>query len=151
MKNFCPQCGEKLFTEKEMNHISMIQSRVIKQDFVSDLEEQEIYDLSLFVYNEIIGGYGRIIIDEELKKIINSARAKEEGLDTAISGAEESSEVDLKKLKAQIREEEAARVALESRQQEGSEDVDDRVTRLKKIHKSNPIKAKNPSVRRVES
>ena len=151
MKNFCPQCGEKLFTDKEMNHISMIQSRVIKQDFAADADEQAIHDIALFIYNEVSSGYGRILIDEELKTIMNSARVPK-GEDSSDDGTDESDfEIDLKKVKAQVREEEAARVALKSREAAGTEDGDDKVARLKRIHKNNPIKAKNPIVRRLDS
>ena len=41
MKNFCPKCGQKIFTEKEMNHISMIQSRIISQEFAAELDRSQ--------------------------------------------------------------------------------------------------------------
>lgn len=152
MKNFCPQCGEKLFTDKEMNHISMIQNRVSNQDFSRDMDEQLLYDISLFLYNEFIGGYGRILIDEEIKKLnlVKNESSNEEE-DTSDSIEESSYQEELDKVKAQIREEEAARVALDSREKDVDEDVDDKVSRLKKIHKNNPLKSKNPVVRRLDS
>lgn len=153
MKNFCPQCGEKLLTDKEVNHISRIQSRVLKQEFSSELDEQEVYDISLFIYNEITSGYGRILIDDEIKQILTEAKseADSETPSSDEKAPEEEGGKSIEKLKAQIREEEAARVALERRQEVAGEDVDDKVDRLKRIHKSNPIKQKNPVVRRLDS
>jgi predicted nucleic acid-binding Zn-ribbon protein len=148
MKNFCPQCGQKLFTEKEMNHISMIQSRVVKQDFSRDMDDEIVYDVALFIYNEVTSGYGRVLLDEEIKRLLSAK--KESDSDVEVDVEDIPVAKDLEKVKAQIREEEAARVALESRAASADEDVDDRVQRLKRLHKNNPIKSKNPVVRRIE-
>lgn len=149
MKNFCPQCGQKLFTEKEMNHISMIQSRVVKQEFSNSLDEQVVYDIALFIYNEVTSGYGRVLLDEEIKRLVSAKKEKGEDIDVEVEDTPIAK--DIEKVKAQIREEEAARVALDRRAAADGEDVDDKVERLKRIHKSNPIKQKNPIVRRIDS
>jgi len=74
MKNFCPQCGNKLFSEREMNHLATIQNRVSGQDFAKKFTEQQVHDISLFLYNEISSGYGRVIIDEYLKEILKNKK-----------------------------------------------------------------------------
>lgn len=152
MKNFCPQCGEKLFTDREINHISLIQNRVLQQKFSSAMDEQTAYDVALFVYNEIIGGYGRIILDEEIKAILEKRKQAVNNESSTEEDVEfEKIDEDLEKIKAQIREEEAARVALESRASVEDEDLEERVQRLKNLYKRNPIKNKPPVVRRIDS
>lgn len=148
MKNFCPQCGEKLFTEKEMNHISMIQSRVVKQDFSRNMDDEIVYDVALFIYNEVTSGYGRVLLDEEIKRLVSARKETDE--EASVEPEVIPVTKDIEKVKAQIREEEAARVALKSRMASADEDVDDKVERLKRLHKANPIKSKNPVVRRIE-
>jgi len=148
MKNFCPQCGEKLFTEKEMNHISMIQSRVVKQDFSRNMDDEIVYDVALFIYNEVTSGYGRVLLDEEIKRLVSARKETDE--EASVEPEVIPVTKDIEKVKAQIREEEAARVALKSRMASADEDLDDKVERLKRLHKANPIKSKNPVVRRIE-
>ena len=142
MKNFCPQCGEKLFSDKEMNHLSMIQSRVMKQEFSSDFDEDMAFDVTLFVYNEITNGYGRVILDDEVQTIIKS--------DTEVNPGSKDSHVDEKEIQKQIRAEEAARVQSESIVNRATiEDEDDKVKRLKSISKIHNANLKGPSVRRL--
>jgi predicted nucleic acid-binding Zn-ribbon protein len=155
MKNFCPQCGNKLFSDKEINHISMIQSRVLTQPFSHDLSEQTIYDISLFLYNEILNGYGRVILDEEIKNIVSKTKEslKSGSGDTMVESIEEIEfEEDIEKVKEKIREEEAARVASDHvALRAADEDAEAKVNRLKQVHQSYSIKAKNPVVRRIDS
>lgn len=143
MKNFCPQCGEKLFTNDEMNHISMIQSRVLNQGFSDELEEEVVYDVALFVYNEITNGYGRVLLDKQLEGMV-------------VKGDEDKPEeqkdvkVDEEEILKQIRAEEAARVQSESIvARVAGEDEDDKVKRLKELAKQHTSNKKGPSVRRI--
>lgn len=181
MKNFCPQCGNKLFSEREMNHLATIQNRVGAQEFSKKLTEQQIYDISLFLYNEISNGYGRVIIDEYLKELMKNKKLKatvetvgvgeplpDRPSDSADEESdneeyeEEDSEEDINLdeeldiVKTRIREEEAARVALGHGADRGlerglDEDQESKVNRLRELHKNSMLKPRNPVVRRIES
>lgn len=61
MKNECPACGEQLFSPEDMNHISMIQGKVLLESFSDKFNEAESYDISLFIFNEIKYGLGLVI------------------------------------------------------------------------------------------
>ena len=63
MKNMCPSCGSPLFTDSDMTHLSMLQNRISSQAFSKTMDKVQIYDLGLFIYNEIQK------LDEQLMKI----------------------------------------------------------------------------------
>ena len=69
MKNICPSCGGALFSTSDMNHISMMQNRISSQSFAHNLDEIQIFDVALFIYNEIQTGYGYAILEERIKNI----------------------------------------------------------------------------------
>lgn len=174
MKNFCPQCGNKIFTEEEMNNISMLQSRISSQRFSSAMTEEIIYDVALYIYNEFTNGYGRVLIEKEIKKLSLSGIVASDETATTLKpavvvgqpnedlfeedyseddypdyndGALSSLEEDEDFVKKSIREEEAARVL-----STGATDVDldEKVKRLKDLHKNTKLKVKNPMIRRIE-
>lgn len=58
MKNICPSCGAGLLSGEDSDAISVIQSRLLSQRFASSLTETIIYDLSLFIFNELKNGFG---------------------------------------------------------------------------------------------
>jgi hypothetical protein len=79
MKNMCPSCGSTLFTDEDMNHLSMLQNRISSQSFSRAMDKVQIYDLGLFIYNEFKSGYGRTIVDAEVKKFATIASGDNEG------------------------------------------------------------------------
>jgi hypothetical protein len=79
MKNMCPSCGSPLFTDSDMTHLSMLQNRISSQAFSKTMDKVQIYDLGLFIYNEIQSGYGRTIVDAEVKKFATISSGDKEG------------------------------------------------------------------------
>jgi len=114
-----------------MNHLSMLQNRIMSQSFAESFEQTETFDLALFIYNEILSGYGRTVLDEELKKLSNSA-SPALGTDVLSIQDEEPSD-----LADQVRREVAAEYKEQlpddsvTYSEEEDDDEEDRVERLK--------------------
>lgn len=64
MKNICPRCGFKLFTDNEMNDISLLRNRISRQSFAAEFTEELAFDFSLFVLDEIKNGLGQKYFQE---------------------------------------------------------------------------------------
>lgn len=64
MKNLCPSCGSGLFSNKDSSIINLIQSNLKSERFSSGLTETQIYDISLFFFNEIKNGFVRQIFSD---------------------------------------------------------------------------------------
>lgn len=148
MKNMCPACGNPLFSNSDMNHLSMMQNRLVNHSFADKLSETQIFDLALFIYNEIISGYGRTILDDEIKKLKNSSSAGE------AEGVESNHEATTPSLADQVRREieEELKGKIEvistSEYHEG-EDTDDKVSRLREQAKRLNKNKTGPRVSRV--
>lgn len=136
MKNQCPSCGGKLFTDKETASISHIQNLLHNQHFGSKLTEQLIYDLALFFHNELYHGFGKKILSELRSEA--SPSEPEEGGD------------DLKKIREEVRSSVLAEYseeddgASEDFEQPSLEDddlshLDPKVARLKRMANTHPI------------
>lgn len=179
MKNFCPQCGKKLLSDHDLNHISLIQSKVSIQPFAQECTETEMFDIALFFYREFTIGYGRILIDEEFKRLSKAKTVVSEGAE--FTEGEIDMEAVLENDKKSIIEEEVARVSL-SMQSDAEDDEDEneprsnyrdtsnldddlsesaisflqkedlrsKADRLRRVYQqSTTIKGKNPVVRRM--
>ena len=64
MNNVCPSCGGALFSNRDSNLINMVQSKLASERFSSKLTDELIYDISLFVFNELKHGIGRSLREE---------------------------------------------------------------------------------------
>lgn len=64
VQNKCPSCGNGLFSDNDMNLMSTIQSKLAGQRFASKLTTELIYDLSLFIFNEMKGDLGKMLPDQ---------------------------------------------------------------------------------------
>lgn len=72
MNNTCPSCGGALFSGKDNNIINMIQTKLSSERFASKLTEELIYDISLFIFNELKDGIGKslrqeLVIEEDIE------------------------------------------------------------------------------------
>lgn len=76
--NFCPQCGNKLFSDKEVEQLSVIQSKVSDQGFAASFSSEEIYNVSQFIFGLMTSTFGIHLIGE-YKQAIDQAR-EEAGL-----------------------------------------------------------------------
>jgi len=148
MKNVCPSCGSPLFTQKDNNLIATIQSRVASHRFSDSMNEEQIYDVSLFVFNEIKNGVGAIVLQDMIsaQKKSSSASAGSESVDTE--------DIALEDIKKEIEEEYLSELMdeneylpeddeediRESAFGNSDYDIDNKADRLKRIHQSRKIK-----------
>lgn len=146
MKNFCPACGSPLFSEQEQNDISTLQNRISIQNFSDKLSEVEVYDVALFVFNEIRNGLGQIYVQNQVRALAKakSVTSKEVESEESNKSVNEPNEVDEsvdfeEQLRQEIRQEVEEEIASEVQEitKGTSEDVDpdDKVSRLKALHK----------------
>jgi hypothetical protein len=131
MKNLCPSCGAALLSSKDSNTISTIQSRILSQRFASSLTESLVYDLSLFIFNELKGGFGKLAIE-----LTPRAKAQVEE-DDGIYHSEEDLDLDSirREVLAELSHSEGSDVSEDSEDSEESdEDVESKAERLKKLY-----------------
>lgn len=142
MKNTCPSCGAALLSGKDSNTISYIGSRISSQRFASSLTEAQIYDMSLFIFNELHDGFGKIVNDIKKKVVTTTEEFSDE-----ISHSEGESEFesdeseDLNSIRKQVAAEFAPDED-ELQEDERNEDALSKAERLKRLHQqrvsSNP-------------
>lgn len=149
-KNMCPSCGSPLMGDLHTRRMQNIKQKILEQDFGQKLDENTLFDLSLFILSEFF-------------------KSKPE----RIKIKDDSDEDDLKRIRKEVESDvsrELESISEESTYEEDSgddpsfneedwdgasmelpTDVDLKVQRLKNAYKSNKILAKNPgfSVRRV--
>jgi len=137
MKNICPSCGSGLFSNKDSSVISMIQSRLKSERFSSSLTENQIYDLSLFFFNEIKTGFVKQVFSDYNSKKISSDD------DSEVSHSEEGEADDIRK---EIEKEYSTQInnLLDEDGDIQTEDVESKASRLKKLYQ-NTVNS-NPSL-----
>lgn len=89
MQNTCPSCGAALFSSRDSNLITMLQGKISSERFSSSLTEELVYDVSLFIFNELKHGIGKSLIDEAL---VNQSSS--DGNEKEVQNSEESQFVD---------------------------------------------------------
>jgi predicted nucleic acid-binding Zn-ribbon protein len=167
MQNFCPKCGNKLFSQQEKNDISMICTRIHSKPFSKNMSEELVHDIGLFVYGEIIGGYGQVILDRKVQSL-NDKKSSETIASVPEEKISESVVIEVDKnsidYKTKIREEEKARVLhrheeVDDGSEEGDEefsdwadqeepDQDEKIRRLQELAKRVNI-SKNKPIKRL--
>jgi hypothetical protein len=162
MRNMCPSCGAALFSDEDANHLAMMQNRIKGQSFSKEFDDVQVFDLALFIYNEIKSGYGKVLLDEEVKKVTKKSRPDKEAdvpynhegeEDDADDINEEDVAVEVKKeVEAEIRQQlmKHMKEDLETTYEEEADfDEDDRVSRLKAQARKHNKDLQGASVRRV--
>jgi len=64
MQNSCPSCGSALFSNKDSHLIDIIQGKITSETFAQNFNEVTVYDVSLFIFNELKYGIGKQLRDE---------------------------------------------------------------------------------------
>lgn len=160
MKNSCPACGNDLFSPEDMNHISMIQSRVLLESFASKLDQADAYDVSLFIFNEMKYGLGGVIIGQPPESSSPKPIAPPAPIavqDSVVISTPEfpvsSQPFDPEDIRREI-EQELPEIStlpqVETPPIPTNEEPDDKVKRLKEVAKKNPFGNKRgPAVKRL--
>ena len=130
-QNFCPSCGASLLDNNELKSVSSITNKLVINNIASKLDDSEVFMLSLFIMENFV----KNTEDSSAKKEIKS---------------EDSAEFDVIENIEDIRGE-VEREALSSSQSEDfNEDLDQKIQRLKRVHKSSPtLKKTGASVKRL--
>ncbi len=148
MKNMCPACGSTLFSNREMTELSVMESKIMKQDFAKSMDEFAAYDISLFVMSEIQEAITKLATelaerkDKEIKDLL-----PEEEVETEIIS-------DKDKIREEIEKEFIPSISTSP----ASEEIyiekvtpDARVDKLKNIYDQHKMNKKiNPIVRRSD-
>jgi glucose-6-phosphate-specific signal transduction histidine kinase len=163
MKNLCPSCGGALFSTSDMNHIAMMQNRIGSQSFAKNLDEIQIFDLALFIYNEIQTGYGQAILEERIKNIKTSASTELDGTveskHQAVGTEESEPEIDVREIVKKEVEDEIREKIMENikavqedvvfHEDDEDDDEDYKIKRLKEQAAKHNKNVTGVSVRRV--
>ena len=132
-QNACPACGSALFSNKDSSLITMIQGKIQGEGFSRNFTEDMVYDVSLFVFNEIKYGLGKILRDEALNSSLTSEiEYSEEDLDDEEARIKREVEAEFSESLSQLTEDGDVQ----------DEEVFSKAERLKRLHeqrvKSNP-------------
>lgn len=149
MKNSCPSCGANLFTQEEMNDLSLLGDRVMNQDFGSEFDELKAFDAALFILNEIKNGVGQKYLQKIIKESSGEANSVSE------ETVEFSEDDDLAKIREEVEKEVLGESFSSSDEPDGSlkphvPSEESKVDRLKKIARQSGLKT-GARVRRVGS
>jgi hypothetical protein len=135
MKNVFPSCGAGLLSSKDSSIISTIQARVSSQRFSSGFTESQIYDISLFIFNELKDGFGKLALELAPRSKKRTINLDDEDLesDDILHSEDEGTEVD------DIRNEVLAELGGDfmDEDEEGEDEDEDlmsKADRLKKLH-----------------
>jgi hypothetical protein len=143
MKNICPSCGAGLLSSKDSNIISYIGSRIASQRFASSLTETQVYDISLFIFNELHDGFGKIVNEIRKKTVATTEEFGDEISHSEGEAEYESDESDdLSSIRKQVAAEFGSDEEDDSEESEMNEDALSKAERLKRLHQqrvsSNP-------------
>jgi len=134
MKNCCPSCGSALLGDLHSRRLDLMKQRILEQEFSQELNNELIFDLSLFIMSEFFP--------------VNTEATNEEEpipVDESLVAVEEFKEESYDNIREEIRNE--ALTDMEDALESADEDL--KVARLKRIAKESKVKNSGPTVRRV--
>ena len=134
MKNCCPSCGSALLGDLHSRRLNLMKQRILEQEFSQELNNELIFDLSLFIMSEFFP--------------VNTEATNEEEpipVDESLVAVEEFKEESYDNIREEIRSE--ALTDMEDALENADEDL--KVARLKRIAKESKVKNSGPTVRRV--
>ena len=134
MKNCCPSCGSALLGDLHSRRLDLMKQRILEQEFSQELNNELIFDLSLFIMSEFFP--------------VNTEATNEEEpipIDESLVAVEEFKEESYDNIREEIRSE--ALTDMEDALENADEDL--KVARLKRIAKESKVKNSGPTVRRV--
>lgn len=127
-QNFCPSCGSHLLENKELKDISSISNKLIINNIASKLDDGELFLLSLFIMENFT---------KNKESVVSEKRSDEDEMEV-IESLED------------IRQEIEREVLSSSKSEDIDEELEDKVERLKKIHKAAPsLDKRGAAVRRL--
>jgi len=126
MRNCCPSCGAALLGDVYMRRLELLKQRILEQEFSNGLNNDLIFDLSLFMLSEFFPSKPAV-------------EAGEESVEEPVV-MEAASEENYESIREEVRAEMLAQI--DNELEESSEDL--KVARLKRIAKD--AKGRTPGV-----
>lgn len=152
MKNVCPSCGSGLLSDKDSNIISVIQGKLSSQRFSSSLTETQVYDISMFFFNELKSGIGSLVSGSSglskrnRRAIAAPSESETESGDEFLSSEsedgedfEEDDDLDLSSIRREVESEFDDLSTFEEPTTVRSEDVLSKAERLKKLYEQRAL------------
>ena len=134
MRNCCPSCGAALLGDVYMRRLELLKQRILEQEFSNGLDNDLIFDLSLFMLSEFFPSKPVVKDVEEY--------AEESGEESAEEPVvmEAALEENYESIREEVRSEMLSQI--DNELEESSEDL--KVARLKRIAKE--TKGRTPGV-----
>jgi len=145
-KNMCPSCGSPLMGDLHTRRLQNIKQKILEQDFGQKLDNDVLFDLSLFILSEFFKSKPeRIKIKENTEE--DDLKAIREEVENEVVKELEGMHDDVNQAEGEIFNEDE----WDGASMDLPTDVDLKVQKLKNAYKNNKILTKNPgfSVRRV--
>jgi hypothetical protein len=152
IKNCCPSCGSALLGDLHMQRLRLLKSRILEQSFSQDLDEDLIFDITLFMLTEFFPSRTEEASSDDVQALPeedvsgpDEDSVSTEGLEEFTDAASRDGEGDYDSIRDEVRSE------ILSKMDEEVEDVDLdlKVARLKRIAKEKAVTGMGPTVRRV--
>jgi hypothetical protein len=124
MMNMCPACGKGLFSDQDMNLIQLLQNDLGGQPFSRNFTEEMIYDISLFIFNQLRHGIGKSVIEDEVERRLEDRKSDDSPTNQSDDGEPSMDD---------IRREVEAEFKEEIEEITEQEDVFSKVDRLKRL------------------
>jgi hypothetical protein len=148
MKNVCPSCGSGLLSDKDSSVMSVIQGKLTSQRFASSFTETQIYDISLFIFNELNSGLGGLVsgaktLSKNKRRAIAATTGEDSEDDFSSSedlDEDEGEDFDLSSIRKEVESEFSE--SLSSYEEDSSrddEDVSSKAERLKKLYEQRAL------------
>jgi len=137
VKNCCPCCGSALLGDLHTRRLGLMKQRILEQEFSQQLNNDLIFDISLFMMSEFFPVNIDVVNNDE--EVVDEEVVDEEVVD------EEVVDEDYDSIREEIRSEALTKI-------DGfpeDSDADLKVARLKRIAKESKPRAPGPLVRRV--
>ena len=132
VKNCCPCCGSALLGDLHTRRLGLMKQRILEQEFSQQLNNDLIFDISLFMMSEFFPVNIDVVNNDE--EVVDEEVVDEEVVDE-----------DYDSIREEIRSEALTKI-------DGfpeDSDADLKVARLKRIAKESKPRAPGPLVRRV--
>jgi len=149
VKNCCPSCGAALFGDLHMQRLRLLKSRILEQSFSQELNEDLIFDITLFMLTEFFPTRSEEASSDDVQEFqegsaLSDGEGEIEEFEDA-AGQGQGDEDDYDSIRDEVRNEMLSKMDEEA---EGA-DLDLKVARLKRIAKEKAVAGTGPTVRRV--
>jgi predicted Mrr-cat superfamily restriction endonuclease len=139
VKNCCPCCGSALLGDIHIQRMELLKRRILEQEFSQGLNNDLVFDISLFLLTEFFPIQTKEVVDESEESVVEGV----EGVSEAFEDAPQEEEY------TSIRDEVRGEILAKMDDESEDADLDLKVARLKRIAKEKAVSGTGAAVRRV--